>query len=101
VPWAVMFILFGSIIRRHLVARQIEPLLVFKVLVAAGVMGAATFAVRNLPIFVSIPVGAVTYAAMVLGLRIVSPKELSALRALIRKKRAPSETAASAESAAS
>jgi len=96
VPWAVMFILFGSIIRRHFVARQVDPVLVLKVLVAAAAMGAATYAVRNLSIFISIPVGAVTYAAMVLALRIVSPKELAALKAMIRKKRATPETTESA-----
>jgi O-antigen/teichoic acid export membrane protein len=84
VPWAVMFVLFGTIIRRHLVRQQVDPRLLAKVLVAALVMAAATYAVRKTPIFVSIPVGAVTYAAMVLALRIVSPKELTALRAMVR-----------------
>jgi hypothetical protein len=61
-------------------------------------MGAATYAVRNKPIFVSMPIGAVTYASMVLALRIVSPKELTALRDVIRgrgKTRARIESATS------
>jgi PST family polysaccharide transporter len=100
VPWAVMFVLFGVVIRRHLVARQVEPILVVKVLAAAGIMGAAIYALRTMPIFVSIPAGAITYAAMVLALRIVSPKELGALRAMLRG-RGKAEAAASVEGAAS
>ena len=87
VPWAVMFVLFGRIIRRHLTRKQIDLRVVVKVLLAAAVMGAATYRVRNLSIFVSIPVGAITYAAMILALRVVSPKELAGLRDMIRKKR--------------
>jgi len=97
----VTFVLLRSIIRKHLVARQVEPVLVAKVLVAAAVMAAATYAVRSMPIFVSVPVGAIAYTAMVFALRIVSPKELRALRALVRgrgKARASEESAAKAAS---
>jgi hypothetical protein len=70
-----------------LTPRQFEPALVGKVLLANAVMAGATFLVRSRPVFISIPVAAVAYGAMLIGLKIVTREELATIAKIVRKRR--------------
>jgi O-antigen/teichoic acid export membrane protein len=64
-----------------------RPLVVVKVLVAAGAAGAALWLLRDWSLFINVPIAGVLYLTVALGLGIVPADDFRALRARVRKLR--------------
>lgn len=91
---AVAYVLNRRIVRAHLVRSSMRRTDAARVLLASAIMAAVTYAVRSAPVWISIPVGAVTYGVALLAVRAVERSEVTALLDAIRA-RLRARTAAS------